>query len=314
MKFHNSLIGMAVLMMAAGKEASSGGSAKSTTKPPSDKNEVATQTANANAVAVAELDFSGDAGMGTEGVDKDSQAIPFLVVLQSNSPAVVDETVPGAKAGLIMNSVTGELFEKIVLVPVSFQRRFVEWAPRKKGGGYKGEHMPMAVENGEVGYKAADSVSAYFVAPEGAKPLPVLQAKDEHNALKDTRSHYVLAIKPDGTFFPALFPLASTQIKKSKKWISMILGVQLRNGAGQLYNPASFSHMYTIGTVKESNDQGQWHGITVDANGPVKVAEIYNAAKELHAQIQAGKVNVVQPDANVGAGGDEGGDGDGKGF
>lgn len=273
--------------------------------------ELKAQEPSAGAVALAdEMDFSQDARAGTEGVDKESQAIPFLVVLQSNSPAVVDESVPGAKAGLLMNSVTGELFGKIVLVPVSFQRRFVEWAPRKKGGGYKGEHMPAEVEGGKYGYKSPDSISAYFV---GEEPLPLLQAKDEHNVLKDTRSHFVLAVKPDGTFFPALFPLASTQIKKSKKWVSMILGVQLRDGGGALYNPASFSHMYTIGTIKESNDQGSWHGITVDAAGAVKSKEIYAAAKELHKQVQEGKVNVAQPDANVGA--DGGADnGAGKGF
>jgi len=273
--------------------------AKPTAAAPAKGNEVA--EVKKNEVAVAdEMDFSADAGMGTEGVDKDSQAIPFLVVLQSNSPAVVDNNPPGVRAGLLMNSVTGETFEKLVVVPVSFQRRFVEWAPRKLGGGYKGEKMPAEVEGGAYGYKAADSVSSYFVAPEGDKPLGREAAKDAHNALKDTRSHFIMAVKPDGTFFPALFPLASTQIKKSKKWISMILGVQLRDAQDRLYNPASFSHMYTIGTVKESNAEGQWFGVTVEAAGPVKSKEIYNAAKELHAQVAAGKVNVAQPDANVG--------------
>lgn len=316
MKFNKSILGLAVLMAAAGKEASAGGSSKKgEPAAPAGKPgaELKVQTENANAVATTgdEMDFAADAGKGTEGVDKDSQAIPFLVVLQSNSPAVVDETVPGAKAGLLMNSVTGELFEKLVVIPVSFQRRFVEWAPRKLGGGYKGEHMPAAVEGGEYGYKAHDSVSSYFVAPEGEKPLGREKAKDAHNALKDTRSHFILAVKPDGTFFPALFPLASTQIKKSKKWVSMIVGVQLRDGAGNLYNPASFSHMYTIGTVKESNAEGQWFGITVDAAGAVKSKAIYEAAKELHGQVAAGKVNVVQPDANVGGADGEGG---GEGF
>jgi len=305
--FKNYLGFLSLTVVAAGA-GGKGKPVKDTVNPAAD---LAVQSANANAVAVAdEMDFSQDAGMGTEGVDKDSQAIPFLVVLQSNSPACVDQNPPGAKPGLLMNSVTNELFEKLVVVPVSFQRRFVEWAPRKLGGGYKGEHMPAAVEGGEYGYKATDSVSSYFVAAEGDKPLGREAAKDKHNALKDTRSHFILAVKPDGTFFPALFPLASTQIKKSKKWISMILGVQLRNAEDKLYNPASFSHMYTIGSVKESNDQGQWFGITVDAAGPVKSKEIYAAAKELHAQVAAGQVKVAQPDANVGgADGEPGGEG-----
>ena len=44
------------------------------------------------------LDFAADAGMGMEGVDKDSFAIPFIALLQGLSPQL--ETVDGAKPGL----------------------------------------------------------------------------------------------------------------------------------------------------------------------------------------------------------------------
>lgn len=250
---------------------------------------------SAGALTTPAIDFSADAGKGTEGVDKDSQAIPFLAALQALSPAVADELVPGAKPGLLINTVTNELFDKITVVPVAFQRRYVQWAQRSEGGGYKGEHKPLDVEAGHVGYKSEDG--RYLVGD------PKASEKDraKHDMLKDTRSHFVIAIRPDGSFFPALMPLASTQIKKSKKWISMIMGVQMRGPGGQLFNPASFSHMYTIGTVKESNDQGSWHGITVEAAGPVVNPEVYAAAKALYEQFNAGKINVAEPDSTVGA-------------
>jgi hypothetical protein len=214
---------------------------------------------------------------------------------------VADGLVEGAKPGMIINTVTNELFSDIVVVPVSFQRRMVQWAPRKKGGGFKGERSPIEVESGEFGYKA-EGGSAYFVAGEDGKQLSYLEAREAHDILKDTRSHFVIAVKPDGSFFPALMPLTSTQIKKSKKWISMILGVQMKRGDGSLFNPASFSHSYRIGSVKESNDQGSWFGVTVDANGPVTSADVYNAAKSLHEQVVAGKIKVAPMDENVGAG------------
>lgn len=239
-----------------------------------------------SALVVGAINLEEDAGAGTDGIDKDSQAIPFLTILQSNSPAVVDELVEGAKAGLFMNTVTGELFKEIVVVPVSFQRRFLEWAPRSAGGGFKGEHKPLDVESGKVGVKRPDEkgIDRLF---NGA------------NVLKDTRSHFVIALRQDGTFFPALMSLSSTQIKKSKKWITMMLGVQVRNAAGKLFNPATFSHAYRLSTTKESNEQGSWFGVLIDAAGPVTNVELYTAAKELNKMVSAGAVQVVQPDANV---------------
>lgn len=279
---------------------------KSTNKPGTEVAEV-----KKHEVAVAAgINFEDDAGAGTEGVDKDSQAIPFLVVLQPLSPAIADGLVEGAKPGLIMNTVTNELFTDILVVPAAFQRRYVEWAPRKKGGGYKGEHMPVDVESGRVGYKADNGW--YFTPGEGGKIIEQgLVAKDELNQLKDTRSHFVIAVREDGSFFPALMPLASTQIKKSKKLMSMILGVQLRKADGTLYNPASFSHQYRLSTVKESNDQGTWHGVQFDPAGPVVDKEVYAAAKLLNQQVLAGTVQVAQPDDNVGAGDESGGGGGG---
>lgn len=285
--------------------------AKAETKKPS--TEVAEKPANTQLATAADLNFEADAGLGTEGVDKDSQAIPFLAVLQALSPAVADGTVEGAKPGMLMNTVTNELMDSAVIVPVAFQRRYVEWAPRKLGGGYKGEHMPVDVESGKVGYAAEGG--GYFVTTESApKPLRREEARDKHHALKDTRSHFVFVVRADGTFFPAMMPLASTQIKKSKKLMSMVLGVQMRNGSGALFNPPSFSHMYKVSTVKESNDQGTWHGVQFEPAGRVSDPELYAAAKAFHAQIMAGKVQVAQPDENVGASDDGGAAGSAENF
>lgn len=253
-------------------------------------------TQQGGALAMPELDFEADAGKGTEGVDKESQAIPFLVVLQSNSPAVVDETVEGAKAGLILNTVTGELFNQIVVVPCGFQRRYLEWAPRSKGGGFKGEHKPTDIDAGKVGEKRKDE--------KGVERL-----FNGENQLKDTRSHFVLAVRPDGTYFPALISLSSTQIKKSKKWVGMITNLMVRSEkTGKMFNPPSFAHQYRITTTKESNDQGTWFGVLVDSSGPVKDAEVYGAARSLHELVSSGKVEVAQPDDNVAAGEVGGGD------
>ena len=107
---------------------------------------LASVTGGALAAAGGVINFEQDAGQGLEGADKDSFAIPYLVVLQPMSPPVAEGTLEGAKPGLFLNSVTQELLTEIDLVPVAFQRRFLLWAPRKLGGGFKGEFSPIDVE------------------------------------------------------------------------------------------------------------------------------------------------------------------------
>src|SRR6266853_4865490 len=85
------------------------------------------------------IDFAADARAGLEGADKESFAIPFILVLQPNSPAVVDKTVAGAESGMLMNSVTNDLFKEAFILPCAFQRRWIRWGARDAGGGFKGE-------------------------------------------------------------------------------------------------------------------------------------------------------------------------------
>ena len=237
------------------------------------KNEVA--EAKTTAVGAA-LNFAADAGLGLEGADKDSLAIPFLSILQPMSPQVVDETVEGAKAGLLINSITNDLYKTVQVVPVAFQRRFLRWALREIGGGYRGEYTAAQVEALKI--ERNDEGRLIY----------------EGDELRDTRNHFVMIVTENG-FQPALFSLSSTQIKKSKRWLSRIQGVQMKDANGRTFNPPSFSHVYEVRSVKESNDKGSWYGVEVDMVGPVADADLYAAARAFHDQIVSGKVEVATP-------------------
>lgn len=237
------------------------------------KNEVA--EAKTTAVGAA-LNFAADAGMGLEGADKDSLAIPFLGVLQPLSPIVVDELVVGAKAGLLINSITNELYKTVQVVPVAFQRRFLRWALRENGGGYRGEYTAAEVEAMKI---ERDDKGRMMI---------------EGDELRDTRNHFVMIVTESG-FQPALFSLGSTQIKKSKRWLSRIQGVQMKDANGRTFTPPSFSHIYDVRTIKESNDKGSWFGVEIDMVSPVADAELYAAARAFHDQIVSGKVEVATP-------------------
>jgi hypothetical protein len=239
---------------------------------------VATTTEKTNALAVMGMDFAADAGMGMEGVDKDSFAIPFIALLQGLSPQL--ETVDAAKPGLFINTITDEVFKEVLVVPCAYQRRYLRWAPRSEGGGYKGEYNPIDIETGKILGVEKDA--------DGRLRL-------EGDELKDTRNHFVLMQSESGAWQPALLSLSSTQIKKSKRWMSRIQGIELRTAEGKAFNPPSFSHVYKLKSVKEENSKGSWWGVEVELVEPVADPELYLRAKEFNKQVAAGEVKVQEP-------------------
>ncbi len=242
------------------------------------KNEVAVKQEN-TALSTGEVDFSQFAGMGMEEADKSSFAIPFLTILQGLSPQL--ETVDGARPGLFINTITNELFKTIKVVPCSFNRRFIRWAPRESGGGYKGEYNPVEVETGKITDVRQSDDGRLMIGDD---------------LLSDTRNHYVLFQDSNGAWHPALISLSSTQIKKSKRWMSRIQGIQMRNAAGRLYTPPSFSHIYELQAVKEKNAKGEWWGLDIGTDvTPVQDAELFNIAMAFHKSVAAGEVQVQEP-------------------
>jgi hypothetical protein len=227
-------------------------------------------------------DMAADAGMGLEGADKDSFAIPFIAMLQGLSPQL--ETVDNAKPGLFINTITNEVFKEVMVVPCAYQRRYLRWAPRDAGGGYKGDYSPIDVETGKL--------------------LNVERSDDgrlriDGDELKDTRNHFVLVQSSTGVWQPALLSLSSTQIKKSKRWMSLIQGIELRTPQGKPFTPPSFSHVYKLTGIKEENAKGSWWGINVEVVDPVSDQELYMKAREFSKQVAAGDVKVSEPVAEA---------------
>lgn len=252
------------------------------------------------------IDYAADAGMGLEGADKSSFAIPFLSVLQGLSPQI--ETVEGAKPGLFINTVTNELSKEILVIPCAFQRRFLRWAPRSTGGGYKGEYNPVDVETSNVpGMKQVNGMYLMDI-PEGVQTFFDSKGLPLYDHLSDTRNHFVLYKTATGTWKPALVSLSSTQIKKSKRWMALIQGIELDVGGGRIINPPSFSHVYRLTTEKEGNAKGEWWGVSIALEERVEDAEVYSKAKEFNLHVSTGKVEVAppQPEAAAGNGFDEG--------
>ena len=259
----------------------------------------------------AGIDFAADAGAGLEGADKESFAIPFLLVLQPGSPQVLDATIEGARAGAMMNSVTQTLYpNELFIVPCAFQRRWIRWGARDAGGGFKGELTSAEVAQlREKGVVKELEGRLYFPAPDGS----VNPKTCDH--LSDTRSHFVLMMgaPTDDIATPAIFALTSTGIKVSKNLLSRIEAIKQRHpSTGVPFTPPSFSHVYRVSTIKKTNDKGTWFLPEIALVGPVSNPGIYAQARAFHKQVTEGKVSAAYDTAQQPGGG--GGEEEGSAF
>jgi hypothetical protein len=93
-----------------------------------------------------------------------------------------------------------------------------------------------------------------------------------------------------------LIAMKSTQLKKSRKWNSMMQSVQMVGAKGP-FNPPRYSHLYEMKTVKEENSKGSWHGWEMSRVGPITDKSLYVRAKEFHDSISEGDVLVKHEQA-----------------
>lgn len=258
-----------------------------------------------------------DFGGGFEGADRESYAMPFLQILQKMSP-VVDEDdaayIEGAKAGMLMNSVTHKLYDGksgLLIVPCAYQRQFVEWGGRESNdGGFKGAHTPEEVD-AMLSRQELVAVDGRYYRPDENGKVDVKKS----NYVADTRAHFVIAIDPEtGDTSSAVLSLSSTQIKASRTLMTMLQQKKVEvNGVKR--TPPTFANLVRVTTVGMSNDKGSWSGARFELEGLVSDPNLYEEAKALYKSVNGGKVKAdfskQTPDSGEGS---EGGNGQADNF
>ena len=107
------------------------------------------------------------------------------------------------------------------------------------------------------------------------------------NYLDNTASHFVLCLGDNPA--TALISMKATQLKVSRKWNSMMMGIKLQ-GKNGLFTPPTYSHIYNLKTVQMSNDKGTWFGWDVAKVGPVTDKGVYEMAKAFADSVGKGQV------------------------
>lgn len=226
------------------------------------------------ALAIAAA-FEEDASSSFAGMNQDDFALPFLRLLTNTSPEVGE--VEGALPGMIYNSVTGQLFDGkkgITVVPCAYVRQYIEWAPRGSGSG-----APIHI------YPATSDI----LSRTHREPGENKDYLDNGNYIENTANHYVMVIDADGTPSPALIVMKSTQLKKSRKWNSMMQSVKIQ-GSNGLFTPPMYSQSYRLTTVPESNDKGKWFGWEVERIGTLEDQSVYATCKAFSQSVSSGAV------------------------
>lgn len=275
------------------------------------QNEVAAEVKQ-TAVATLGMDFAADAGAGMEGTTQDSFAIPFLSVLQANSPQVTQgdaKYMPEARPGMLLNTVSGTLYDGqkgALFVPAAYRRAFLQWGPRQgENAGFRGEHRPEEIEKMRAERRIVEMEGRLYAPLEDGSVNP-----KRSPTFRDTRMHYGMLLSDDtqADFMPVLLSLTSTQIKKSKQLMSALTAVKVTLSDGRKITPPTFANVVRVTTVPESNDQGNWFGVRFTVEGQVANADLYQAAKEFHGNVLKGSVNVNhEAAADAGAASTEGG-------
>ena len=232
------------------------------------------QVATKKEGALATFDMEADAAQGAQNMSQEDLALPFLKILGQLSPEVNKRDgkyVEGAEPGKIINTVTNELFDSVQVVPCHYKRQYIEWADRGTSTG-----APVAIHDAD-----SDIVSQTTRGKDYKDRLP------NGNYLDNTANHFVLVLGKNPQ--TALISIKSTQLKVSRKWNSMMMGIKMQ-GKNGLFTPPTYSHIYNLSTVQMSNDKGTWFGWDVSKVGPVESTDVYDMAKNFAVSVGKGEI------------------------
>ena len=237
--------------------------------------------------ALVNASFEQMSGLGFAETTTQDMSIPFIRILGAQSPQVDEQDgayVEGAKEGLIYNTVTNSATsgqEGVLVVPCYYNRRYVEWKPRTEGGGYVGNYLP---DDPIVGTVTRNEVSNDEVLPNG-------------NLLTNTAQHFVMIIDGD-SYSRCLITMSSTQLKKSRRWLSQ-MNAMTAMGKNGPYTLPMMSQVYRLQTVREQNDKGKWFGWLITKERQIDLSDafekgLFDNAVAFAKSVEAGEVDVKE--------------------
>ena len=273
---------------------------------------IAAQPQATTCTSLAVVEYGEEAGAGLENITADERTIPFITILQSNSPQCDaskpgPKSIEGSKAGQIMKTSSNELFEAlwspgkpqyenaIGFIPCLRDHKFVEREPRGAngtGGGFIGIRDPKD--------PATKDLIAKLQAEQGKfKPLDT----SEGTVLIDT--YYLFGLfEPEPDFvFPGCISFKSTQIPYYKKWLDNASNIKYPNSKGIPTNPPLYAQRWTVQSMPDQNKKGSYFSWRIQlANGATplrplaarieRTEPLYTIGAELYQALMSGRATI----------------------
>lgn len=247
------------------------------TKP---KTEVASVKESAQLPAGMSMDdLLADSGAGTSDMSMDDIAVPYLYILQSNSPQVNADHelyVQGAAAGMFYNNVSGEVYDGrttgLKVIPCAYERKYVEWIDRDSGGG---------------GYVADHDIDSGILSETkpNEKGIPIL---GNGHLIIETAYHYVYMFNPHTSVWEEIIiPMKSTFLKKSRRWNKTLMTTLI---PGTTNRAPRWLYPYQLKTVKESKNNNTWSNFDISRLPDMVTSEQYQSAKAFAKLMEEGLI------------------------
>lgn len=226
---------------------------------------------------------------GLENITAADVIIPRMNILQKLSPQLdrsTPEYIEGAEEGDFCNTATGEIYKgQIEVIDCFYARVFLEWAPRNSGRKDFRNH-------------GTDASILQQAKPMGEKRRMTLP---NGNVIVETATHYCLLVTSGGKRI--FIPLSSTQLKHSRRWVSLITGERLPSADGSEFQPPLYYRSWIAKPVDERNNDGAWKswkffpGRPIDEIDPT--LKLLQEAKTFYKDASAGLVrgDVTEEDA-----------------
>ncbi len=224
--------------------------------------------------AVADdFDFGEYEGAGLDNVSIDELAVPFLVVLQANSPQCAPAKAGGligAKAGDMLNQATGELFdgeEGVGYLPCARDHKYVEFFP-KEDDGTGGGFVSVRDEDDEQVLRLREEQDAQFGKIQNEEGAERSEGKFEPTEFIETYSlvGYTVTDWDDiSTLSRCTVPFASSKIGGYKNFMNVVTGIKYRSAKDptKVSVPPMWSHRYRLRTVYKQKGTRSWYVLSL---------------------------------------------------
>jgi hypothetical protein len=217
-------------------------------------------------------------GMGSELVATKDVLIPRLVILQALSPQVNKkkaEFIDGAEVGDFCNVATSDIYkESVTVIPCFFITNYLEW--RKNRGGLANNYG----DDPTITKQATRNDKNQMILPSG-------------NTLEETAQWYCL-LSIGGNWERIFFPLKATNLKHSRKWMTLCRAENIKDSKGDIFKPPLFWRSWQLSIVADGNDQGDWYTFKPEKRDTVldlfPDRSLLKACMSFYTDLKGGKV------------------------